>query len=151
MALTLSSDMRGIDLGKVLTVERDGFVMLPRKTKPPKKVALNLNVYRNQYHHEISDCKIQVKKDTMDFLKQTGQDKIKFTKEVKVSFQVFKKTKRKMDKGNVYSVVTKYVYDALVELGVITDDNDDHIKTETILPTVHDKDNPRVVLIFEEI
>jgi len=136
---------------KTLVIERDGFVLLPRKTKEAKKVSLNLNVFRNQFHHEINACKVQVKEETRRYLEETGQGDIRFSSQVEATFQVFKKTKRKMDKGNVYSVVTKYVYDALVELGVIVDDNDDYLKTEVILPTIHDKANPRVVLTFKEV
>jgi hypothetical protein len=41
--------------------------------------------------------------------------------------------------------------DALVNLGCIEDDNDDFIKTETILPTEYDKNNGRVEIIIVSI
>ena len=61
-----------------------------------------------------------------------------------------KPTKRKLDKSNVYAVTVKYIYDALTELGVWVDDNDEYIKDEKLLETIHDKDNPRIVIKVTE-
>ena len=48
-------------------------------------------------------------------------------------------------------VTSKYLLDALTNLGCWEDDNDDFIKTETILPTKIDKENPRVEIIIISI
>ncbi len=80
----------------------------------------------------------------------TGQDKIKFDKPISVTWQMWKPRKNRTDKSNFFSVGSKFVYDALTELGVIVDDNDEWIKEELLLPMEHDKDNPRMVFIFKE-
>ena len=86
-----------------------------------------------------------------EYLKETNQSNIKFTKRVKVTFKVYKPTRRKTDKSNFYSGASKIIYDALVELGVLIDDNDDYISVETLEETEHNKDNPRLYFKFEEI
>ena len=134
-----------------LIVEHMGYVLLPRKTKADKKVSINLNVYRNLHPMVENQCKKIVKENIKKYLEETGQSNIKFKNPVNTTFQVFKPTKRKMDKSNVFSIGSKYIYDALVELGVLQDDNDDYIKEELILPTIHDKNNPRIVVTIEEI
>ena len=48
---------------------------------------------------------------------------------------MFKPSHRKLDKMNVIAVTSKYLLDAITELGCWEDDNDDHIKTETLLPS----------------
>ena len=52
---------------------------------------------------------------------------------------------------NVVAITSKFLLDALSELGVWVDDNDDYVKTETILPTEHDKDNARVEVTLKTI
>ena len=52
---------------------------------------------------------------------------------------------------NVVSVVSKFLLDAITQYECWTDDNDDYVKTETILPTELDRDNPRVEVIIKEI
>jgi len=64
---------------------------------------------------------------------------------------VFKPTKRILDKMNVISVVSKFLLDAITEYGCWEDDNDNFVKTETILPTELDRKNPRVEIIIKEI
>lgn len=138
-------------MSKRLIVEHPPWVLLPRKTVKDKKVSINLNIYRNQHPMEENQCKKVVKENVEKYLKETGQEGIKFTSPVNTTFKLYKPTKRRMDKSNVFSIGTKYIYDALVELGVLEDDNDDYIKIETLFPTEHDKENPRIVIVLEEI
>jgi hypothetical protein len=110
------------------------FVMLPKKTKKDKKVWLNLNVYRNLHYITENECKKQFYLDIKNSLPQE-----KITK-FDVSCQIFKSlskkgVKKKLDKSNVYSVLSKYFFDSLVENGNLNDDNDQIIQSETILPT----------------
>ena len=70
---------------------------------------------------------------------------------VEITYRVLKRTKRRLDKMNVIAVTSKYLLDALTNLGCWEDDNDDHVKTETILPTELDRDNPRVEIIITSI
>jgi Holliday junction resolvase RusA-like endonuclease len=52
---------------------------------------------------------------------------------------------------NVISVTSKYLMDAITELGCWIDDDDENIKTETILPTELDGENPRVEVFIKSI
>jgi hypothetical protein len=70
---------------------------------------------------------------------------------VEITYRVLKGSKRRLDKMNVISVVSKYLMDALVTCCCFPDDNDDYIKTETILPTKYDKNNGRVEINIKTI
>lgn len=110
------------------------FVTLPRKTKKDKKVMLNMNVYRNLHYIIENQCKEAFFKQIQPLL---PKDRLK---SLEVSCQLYKcKTKgreiKKLDKSNVYAVLSKYFFDSLVLNGNIPDDNDQVIKTEIILPT----------------
>lgn len=134
-----------------LVVEHPCFVLIPRKTKDDKKISINLNTYRNLHHQENHQCKQIVKENVKKYLEHTGQIDTKFTRPVTVTFKHCKPTKRKSDKSNVFTVATKYIYDALVELEILQDDNDDFIKVETLLETELDRENPRIILTFTEV
>jgi len=110
------------------------FVTLPRKTKPSKKVWLNLNVYRNLNKFTENDCKKAFYLAIKDRLptEKLGQ--------IRVDCQIFKcmskkGLKKRLDKSNVYAILSKYFFDSLVENGNLSDDNDEVIRTEAILPT----------------
>lgn len=119
------------------------FVDLPRKTKKDKRVYININTYRN-LHYLVNN---QVKKAYLESIKQQLVNVIIPTP-VNISYKVFKPSKRKLDKMNVVSITSKYLLDAVTELGCWIDDNDDYVKTETILPTEYDKNNGRVEVII---
>lgn len=119
------------------------FVNLTRKTKKDKRVYININTYRN-LHYLVNN---QVKKAYLEAIKQQLVG-VTIPTPVNISYKVFKPSKRKLDKMNVVSITSKYLLDAITELGCWIDDNDDYVKTETILPTEYDKDNGRVEVII---
>jgi len=121
-------------------------VIIPRRTKNDKKVALNLNIYRN-LHHSINGLAKKVYTQMMSEQLEGLQIKTP----VEITYQVFKPTKRILDKMNVVSIVSKYLLDAITEYGCWEDDNDNFVKTETVLPTEIDRKNPRVEIIITEI
>lgn len=129
-----------------LKVDSPLAIYLPRKTVKNKRIALNLNIYRNMDYRMNNSVKKQYQEEI-----STQLQGIKLDTPIEVTYQVFKKTARRLDKGNVISVVQKYLLDALTNCGVIPDDNDEYIKTETSLPTVLDRENPRVEVIFRSI
>ena len=135
---------------KQLIIEHRPYIELPRKTKASKKVSINLNTYRNLHFLVNNQCKKIAKDNIENYLKDTGQSGIIFTQPVDTTFKLYKESKRKVDKSNVYAVATKYFYDALVELGILQDDNDEFIKEEVMLETEYDKNNPRIVMTFKE-
>jgi len=122
------------------------FGTLPRKTVKDKRIALNMNTYRN-LHHRISN---DAKKAYSEALR--GQlEGLVIQTPVEVTYKVYKASKRRLDKMNVVSVVSKFLLDSITEYGCWEDDNDDHVKKETILPTELDRDNPRVEINIKEI
>ena len=122
------------------------FVTLPRKTVKDKRIALNMNTYRN-LHHRISN---DAKKAYSDALREQLKD-LSIQTPVEVTYKVYKASKRRLDKMNVISVVSKFLLDSITDYGCWEDDNDDYVKTETILPTELDRENPRVEIIIKEI
>ena len=52
---------------------------------------------------------------------------------------------------NVVSIASKYFLDAVTEYGCWEDDNDDVVKTEVILPTEVDRENPRIEITIKSI
>ena len=136
---------------KYLLIEAPIYVILPRKTKADKKVALNLNVTRNLHFQIHNQVKQKYKDIIEEILDNTDQRDVKFTKPVRVVFQLHKASNRRSDKHNFISVVEKMLMDALTELGILVDDNDDWIKEELFLETKVDKDDPRVTVLITEI
>lgn len=122
------------------------FVTLPRKTVKDKRIALNMNTYRN-LHHRISN---DAKKAYSEALREQLRN-LSIQTPVEVTYKVYKGSKRRLDKMNVISVVSKFLLDSITDYGCWEDDNDDYVKTETILPTELDRENPRVEIIIKEI
>ncbi len=122
------------------------YIDLPRKTKKDKRVYINLNAYRN-LHFLVNN---QVKKMYLEAIREQINSKVIETP-VTISYKVYKPTKRRLDKMNVIAVTSKYLLDAITELECWEDDNDEFVKTETILPTEYDKGNGRVEIIIESI
>ena len=122
------------------------FVTLPRKTVKDKRIALNMNTYRN-LHHRISN---DAKKAYSEALREQLRN-LSIQTPVEVTYKVYKGSKRRLDKMNVVSVVSKFLLDSITDYGCWEDDNDDYVKTETILPTELDRENPRVEIIIKEI
>ena len=122
------------------------FITLPRKTVKDKRIALNMNTYRN-LHHRISN---DAKKAYSEALREQLEG-LSIQTPVEVTYKVFKASKRRLDKMNVISVVSKFLLDSITEYGCWEDDNDDYVKTETILPTELDRENPRVEINIKEI
>jgi Holliday junction resolvase RusA-like endonuclease len=122
------------------------FITLPRKTVKDKRIALNMNTYRN-LHHRISN---DAKKAYSEALREQLEG-LSIQTPVEVTYKVYKASKRRLDKMNVVSVVSKFLLDSITEYGCWEDDNDDYVKKETIMPTELDRENPRVEIIIKEI
>ena len=122
------------------------FITLPRKTVKDKRIALNMNTYRN-LHHRISN---DAKKAYSEALREQLEG-LSIQTPVEVTYKVYKGSKRRLDKMNVISVVSKFLLDSITDYGCWEDDNDDYVKKETIMPTELDRENPRVEIIIKEI
>ena len=108
-----------------------------------KKVPLNLNTYRNLHFQANNKAKHELLaaiKMRSFFDGQMPQPPFEFI------YKIYRKDKRRSDLMNIGSVLDKYVSDALVTLGYISDDNTDIIKKVTIIDGGVDKNNPHARL-----
>ena len=121
------------------------FAVMKGKTKK-KRVPINLNWYRNAHYMESNEVKRLYKE-----LIAPQVEGIRLKTPVSCTVQIFKPTRRILDKHNVDSITRKFLFDALTELGVWEDDNDEFIKIEKTLPTIHDKGNERVEVTFKSV
>lgn len=118
-------------------------VTIPRKTKAPKRVALNLNIYRNTHHMTLNQAKAVLKehvRQEIGRIESIGPGPWEFV------YTIFPATGRAFDLGNVGSIVQKFTDDALVELGIIKDDNHKIISRVIYAFGRVDKENPRAEL-----
>lgn len=122
------------------------FIDMHRKTMKDKRYYINLNVYRN-LHHLVNG---QLKKAYLDAVRDQLQG-LSIETPVEITYKVYKPTKRTLDKMNVVSITSKFLLDAITELGCWVDDNDDYVKTETILPTEYDKNKGRVEITISTV
>lgn len=122
-------------------------VWIPRKTKEDKRIALNLNIYRNSHHMTLNQAKAEMKEHVGLALEHHTE--LDYGPPYRFTYTIFPPTGRAFDIGNVGSIVQKFTDDALVELGVIKDDN------HKIIPEVVyrfggvDKEHPRAELVIE--
>ena len=122
-------------------IESPLFVMLPRESVNDKRVALNMNTYRNLHHRTSNDAKKMYHE-----LMRYNLEGLKIQTPVEITYQVFKASNRRLDKMNVISVVSKFLLDSITEYGCWEDDSDLYVKKETI-----DRERPRVEIIIKEI
>jgi Holliday junction resolvase RusA-like endonuclease len=87
--------------------------------------------------------KVQVAKDIRALNPVSGT--------VKVIYTIWYPTKREFDIDNIGSVITKFTHDALVELGVLVDDNFKFVSEIHFKYGGVDKDNPRCDVEIQEI
>lgn len=119
------------------------YVDLPRVKTKDKRVYLNMNSYRNLHYITNNNAK----KAYLEAIREQIEGLVIQTP-VNITYRVIKPSKRRLDKMNVVAVVSKYLLDALTEVGFWEDDNDEFVKEETIKPTVYDKGNGRVEIII---
>lgn len=115
------------------------YVELPRKTKKDLNVWLNMNRFMNLHFLVKNNAKkvfFEVMRDQLEG--------VKIDTPVNITYQLFSPDKRKRDKMNAIAVVSKFLLDAITHYGCWEDDNDEFVKTETLLPTVYDKGNGRI-------
>jgi Holliday junction resolvase RusA-like endonuclease len=121
-------------------------ITLLRKGKPPRKVPLNLNFYRNAHHYTLNRAKTQY-----TFMMRKILKGIVLNPPITLSFRYYKPTRRKTDKANVLSIVEKFFCDSMISAGCITDDDDTIILEQRYLPTIYDKGNGRVEIVIREV
>lgn len=119
------------------------YVEIPKKTKKNERFYLNQNKFRNCHHFTMNKAK-QLYKNIIasKFLPDEPlEGQLVFT------YTLYPKSKRRMDLTNSLSAIQKFADDALVDLGVIPDDD-----YKTVSKVVYefgciDKEDPRAELI----
>lgn len=117
--------------------------------KKPKNFHFNLNNYRNWHYQVSNNLKIEYK--------DIAEEKLKIFRceewlepPFRLHFVLWKKDKRKVDRANVLSVHEKFFCDALVELGYVTDDNDNYISSSHYYTGGVCKNDPRVDIYIQK-
>lgn len=112
-----------------------------------KTYYLNLNGYRNwqfQLNNQLKKTfKIQVAEKIRELTPVKGTCRITYT--------IFYPTRRLFDIDNIGSVITKFTHDALVEFGILEDDNYKIVEEIVYRFGGIDKDDPRCDVVIEEI
>lgn len=119
-------------------------VTIPRKTKEDKVFHLNLNIYRNTHHMTLNKAKELYK----DIVRTSCNKALSFRPEPPYHFiyTVFPANARKFDLANVLPIIQKFADDALIELGIISDDSWKVIQAIDYRIGGIDKENPRCEL-----
>ena len=105
-----------------------------------KKGAINVNWYRNAHYQTSNSAKIKFKKMIQVQLDQF--DKIETP--IKIKYTYYKKANNSPDLDNFVGTVKKFFQDALVESGLIEEDNINFIVESSERYGGLDRENPRV-------
>lgn len=108
-----------------------------------KKHSINLNPYRNLHYQVLNKLKKEYKEIVGEQIEW-----LRFDGKIKLTFILWKRDRRKIDRANPLSIHEKFFCDALVDYGCIPDDNDDYISSSHYYTGGIDKKNPRVDIII---
>lgn len=104
-----------------------------------KTYYLNLNGYRNwqfQLNNQLKKLfKVSVAKQIRDLTPVDGV--------CSVLYEIYYPTRRAFDIDNIGTVITKFTHDALVEFGILEDDNYNYVNEIIYRFGGVDKENPR--------
>lgn len=129
-------------------LERIFTLQLPLREKVNKRdyEAINLNIYRNQHHYKRNNQKKafhERMKNPLAKLPRLGK--------IWLHYEIYPKTRRRLDTMNPGSVIDKFFSDALVECGVLEDDNFDFVVFNSFCVVEVDKENPRCDVTIIEL
>lgn len=102
---------------------------------------LNLNNYRNANFMVLGNVKTLYTEIMIPLIKEKVPVKLGA---IDVSFTYYAPTKRKFDTANITSIHEKFFMDALVESGLLSDDNHTIVNRSIHMFGGYDKENPRV-------
>ena len=112
--------------------------------KKPKKIPMNMNWYRNAHFRTNAAVKKL-------FKEQLRLDFYQITAPVKITYTFYYQSNRRQDIGNSLAVVSKFTEDALVDFGVLKDDDYNNVVKVVGIFGGIDKDNPRCEVVVEEV
>jgi Holliday junction resolvase RusA-like endonuclease len=111
-----------------------------------KPFMLNLNTYRNAYYQILN----QAKKNFKELIKPQLH-KLPVLGKITIHYTIYYKDKRKFDLDNIVSVIAKFFQDALVENGIIEEDNYTIVIGSSNSFGGISKDNPRCTIHITEV
>lgn len=110
-----------------------------------KHFDLNLGKYRNANYFTLNKAKINYKEYVYSCLLDKKLINIKADKII-VSYKLIPVSHRRIDTFNFISIVDKFFMDALVEIGIIPDDDYKHVEYKApIVGSVNKKNDYNVV------
>lgn len=123
-------------------------ISVPTRVKVTKKkyFTINLNQYRNAHFFTLNKAK-QVFKEMVigDISKLPRMNKCE------LGYKVYPRTRHKSDIANICSIADKFFCDAMIEAGVLVDDNYEHIKDVSYSFGSVDKENPRIDVYIKSL
>ena len=130
----------------MITIRLPLEVWIPRKTGEDKRIALNLNIYRNAHHYTLNKAKEIMKEVVIQEINRDMTPPVLGKGPWQFTYTIFPATGRAFDLGNVCSIVQKFTDDALVECGVLIDDNYKIVRRCIYAFGGIDKEDPRAEL-----
>lgn len=116
------------------------------KTKPSKTFLVNMNWYRNAFHHEQNEVKHHYNTLVADLLPTPCETMLQY----KVSYTYHFKSKVS-DLSNTCSMISKFLNDSLQEIGIVQNDNVQFLLEEHSYVGDYDKHFPRCDITIERI
>lgn len=104
-----------------------------------KNFSLNLNIYRNAHYLVLNKAKTVFTSQILSQLRELPKQSL-----IGLTYNIFLPNQRKADISNIGSVTDKFFSDALVEAGVIPDDNYTYLRQVQFFFGGVDRVNPRV-------
>ena len=132
-----------------MEIRIDGIPIYLMKNKR-QKIGLNLNHYRNLHYQTSNKLKKQMVEWISLWAIEYAPRKAKIKGPLCFTYIIYRSSKRRADLGNIGSIVDKFVSDALVECGLIEDDNTDVIKEIVFVDGGVSRKNPRADLIISK-
>ena len=115
-----------------------------------KTILINMNWYRNAHHIEQND----VKKIYSDLIQNQFRDMEINRMLVDIKYEVHYKLYYKSsacDMPNITAMMSKFLNDAIQELGLVKNDNVKFLVREVHEVVGEDKENPRCEIVIKEI
>lgn len=115
-----------------------------RKTRKPREMILNMNVYRNTHYRILNIVKARY----VDVMEEQINKIDKILPPIELIYTYHPGSNRSCDVTNVCSIHSKFFLDSLVELGKLEDDNYKFVPKEIFRIGNVDKENPRVEIVI---
>lgn len=116
-------------------------------TSNRKIILMSMNWYRNAHYGIKDKIKKQYRKMIYYQVKKVKQP---FNKQIKVNYKLYYKNPHS-DLMNIVSVIDKFLLDAIVEYGLISDDNVKKYVACKAEAVEKDVNNPRLVCFISEV